>query len=144
MTETTKTAPHAIERIVELSVPRERVWRAITEPEELARWFPQKAEWEPEPGREGVFTWDGYGGYAVRVEAAEAPSYLAWRWANQADTPLDSATEVTLVEWWLEERADGGTTLRMQESGFTTREHREGNAQGWDEELGELRELLVS
>ena len=34
MTETTKTAPLVIERIVELSVPRERVWRAITEPEE--------------------------------------------------------------------------------------------------------------
>ena len=144
MTETTKTAPLAIERIIELSVPRERVWRAITEPEELARWFPQKAEWELEPGREGVFTWDGYGGYRIRVEAVEAPTYLAWRWANEADTPLDQASDVTLVEWWLDEREDGGTTLRMQESGFTLPEHREGNAQGWDEELGELRELLGS
>lgn len=144
MTETTRTAPLAIERIIELSVPRERVWRAITEPEELARWFPQKAEWELEPGREGVFTWDGHGGYRIRVEAVEAPTYLAWRWANEADTPLDQASDVTLVEWWLEEREDGGTTLRMQESGFVLPEHREGNAQGWDEELGELTELLGS
>ena len=144
MTETTKTAPLAIERIIELSVPRDRVWRAITEPEELARWFPQKAEWELEPGREGLFTWDGYGGFRIRVEAVEAPTYLAWRWANEADTPLDQASDVTLVEWWLDEREDGGTTLRMQESGFTLPEHREGNAQGWDEELGELRELLGS
>ncbi len=89
MTETTKTAPHIIERVVELSVPRERVWQAITEPEELARWFPQKAEWELEPGGEGIFTWDGYGDYGVRVEAVEAPTYLAWRWANEAGTSLD-------------------------------------------------------
>ena len=87
MNETTKTAPLAIERIIELSVPRERVWRAITEPEELARWFLQKAEWELEPGHEGLFTWDGYGGYRIREEAVEAPTYLAWRWANEADTP---------------------------------------------------------
>jgi uncharacterized protein YndB with AHSA1/START domain len=142
MTDTTRAAPHAIERIIELSVPRERVWRAITDPEELARWFPQKADWQPEPGREGVFTWDGYGGYAVRVEAVEPPTYLAWRWANQADTPIEQATEVTLVEWWLEESEDGGTILRMQESGFLTPAHREGNAQGWDEELAELEALL--
>ena len=144
MTETTKAAPVAIERIIELSVPRERVWRAITEPEELARWFPQKVEWELRAGHEGLFTWDGYGAYRIRVEAVEAPTYLAWRWANEADTPLDQASEVTLVEWWLDEREDGGTTLRMQESGFILPEHREGNAQGWDEELGELRELLGS
>ena len=51
---------------------------------------------------------------------------------------------MTLVEWWLDEREDGGTTLRMLESGFVLPEHREGNAQGWDDELGELRELLGS
>jgi uncharacterized protein YndB with AHSA1/START domain len=144
MTDATRTLPHAIERTIELSVPRDRVWRAITDPDELARWFPQKAEWTLEPGGDGVFTWDEHGGYRVRVEAVEAPVYLAWRWANQAETPLDEATEVTLVEWWLDAREDGGTTLRMQESGFILAEHREGNAQGWDEELGELTELLGS
>jgi len=38
---------------------------------------------------------------------------------------------------------DGGTTLRMRESGFTTAKHRDGNDEGWTEELAELVALLA-
>ena len=53
-----------------------------------------------------------------------------------------SDESATLVEWWVEPREDGGTTLRMRESGFTVPTHRSGNEEGWTEELGELVELL--
>jgi hypothetical protein len=43
-----------------------------------------------------------------------------------------------------ETRPDGGTTLRLRESGFLTDLHHRQNTEGWDEELGELRELLAA
>lgn len=141
MTDTT-ARPAAIERTLELAAPRARVWRAISDPVELARWFPDRAAWELTAGAAGTFVWDEYGSYAVRIEAVEEPRYLAWRWADQADVSLEAASEPTLVEWWLDERPDGGTTLRVRESGFTTRQHRDGNDRGWTAELAELVELL--
>lgn len=33
-----------------LAHPVPRVWRAVTEPRELERWFPAAAEWKPEAG----------------------------------------------------------------------------------------------
>jgi uncharacterized protein YndB with AHSA1/START domain len=136
MTDATTAAPAAIERTLELAAPRARVWRAISDPEELSRWFPQRASWELRPGGIGTFSWEDYGEFPVEVVTVEEPAHLAWRWGMEYD-------EVTLVEWWLDERPDGGTTLRMRESGFSTAKHRAGNDEGWTEELGELAALLA-
>jgi uncharacterized protein YndB with AHSA1/START domain len=141
MTDVTTTAtaatPAAIERTLELAAPRPRVWRAISDPDELSRWFPQRAAWDLRPGGSGAFFWEEHGEFPVEVVSVEEPGYLAWRWGMESD-------EVTLVEWWLDERPDGGTTLRMRESGFTTPTHRDGNDEGWTEELGELEALLTA
>jgi uncharacterized protein YndB with AHSA1/START domain len=118
------------------------VWRAITDADELARWFPQRAEWDLRPGGTGTFSWDGYGSFPIRVETVDPPRYLAWRWGEEAETDPDATDSATLVEWWLDARDDGGTTLRLRESGFRTSTHRDGNAEGWTEELGELVALL--
>jgi uncharacterized protein YndB with AHSA1/START domain len=137
MTDATTAAPAAIERTMELAAPRARVWAAISDPDELSRWFPQRASWDLRPGGSGTFFWEEHGEFPVEVVSVEEPAYLAWRWGMESD-------EVTLVEWWLEERPDGGTTLRMRESGFTTRKHRDGNDEGWTEELGELEAMLAA
>jgi len=136
MTQTT-TELAAIERTIELKASPERVWRAISDPAELDRWFPQRAELDLRSGGDGSFHFDGYGDFPVRVEAVDAPRYLAWRWAREA-----GGQPLTLVEWWVEERADGGTTLRVRESGFTDPQHRMGNEEGWTEELAELVSLV--
>ena len=41
-------------------------------------------------------------------------------------------------------RDDGGTTLRLRETGFRTDLHHRQNTEGWDAELAELVELLSS
>jgi uncharacterized protein YndB with AHSA1/START domain len=137
MTDATTAAPAAIERTLELAAPRARVWSAISDPEELSRWFPQRASWELRPGGSGTFFWEEYGEFPVKIVSVDEPAYLAWRWGMESD-------EITLVEWWLDERADGGTTLRMRESGFITPKHRDGNDEGWTEELAELEALLAA
>jgi uncharacterized protein YndB with AHSA1/START domain len=132
----------SIERVLHFQAPLDRVWQALTDPEELARWFPDRVE-QPrlEPGVDGQFFWENHGSYAFRLEAVEPMTRLVWRWARDADTPL-AETVATKVEWTLETNPDGGTTLRLCESGFVRPEDHEGNSKGWDAELQELVELL--
>lgn len=134
--------PLTVERTLELAAPLARVWRALTDPEELARWFPDQVEQAKlEPGVTGRFTWERHGSFAFRLEAVEPERRLVWRWARDAGTPLEDGVTTT-IEWRLEARADGGTTLRLCESGFVRPEDQEGNSKGWDSELAELVELL--
>jgi uncharacterized protein YndB with AHSA1/START domain len=53
----------------------ERVWRAVTEPDELARWFVSEVPWTPTDGEE--FEAAGHPG---RITALEPPRLLAWTW----------------------------------------------------------------
>ena len=62
-----------IERRLPHSV--ERVWRAVTEPAELARWFVAEASWTPAAGEE--FEAAGQHG---RVTVVEPPRLFAWEW----------------------------------------------------------------
>lgn len=142
MTDTTAVLP-AIERTLELAATPDRVWRAISRADELARWFPDRAEWDLRPGGRGAFFWESDGSFPIRVEAVDPPRYLAWRWGREAGADPDTDEYATLVEWWLDAREDGGTTLRLRESGFRSPTHRAGNETGWGEELSELEELLA-
>ena len=63
------------ERHLDYSV--ERVWRAISEPEELRRWYPGVPTWDLEPG--ASFTneqWEGAG----QINEVEPPRLLAYTW----------------------------------------------------------------
>ena len=131
----------AVEKTLILAASPERVWRALTDPAELARWFPDSTDLEPRVGSTGTFDWEAHGKYAVRVERIEPPGLLVWTWARDANVGLDEGPRTT-IEWRLEPRPDGGTTLRLRESGFTDAKYRDGNDEGWDKELGELVDYL--
>ena len=89
-----------------------------------------------------------------RVMEFKAPPEQVWRAISdpaelsqcfghrtEPDTPFDDAPS-TRVEWTLSPSDGGGTTLHLRESGFLTDVHQEQNRGGWEEELGELMELL--
>jgi uncharacterized protein YndB with AHSA1/START domain len=61
-----------------LAHPLERVWRAVTEPAELARWFVAPVPWMPALGE--TFGPEGEGGEIV---ALEAPTLLRWTWGEE-------------------------------------------------------------
>ena len=130
-----------ITRELALAAPVERVWRAITDPAELSRWFGDRTELTLVPGAEGAFSWDEHGRYAMRIDEVSPPHRLVWSWIHEPDVPFDAAT-ATRVEWTLEARHDGGTTLTLVESGFRTELHHQQNSEGWTSELGELSDLL--
>jgi uncharacterized protein YndB with AHSA1/START domain len=56
----------------------ERVWRAITEPGELARWFVAAVEWKPELGE--TFESEGQSG---EITELEPPQVIAFTWGGE-------------------------------------------------------------
>jgi uncharacterized protein YndB with AHSA1/START domain len=64
-----------------LGHPVERVWRAITEPEELRRWSPAVPRWRPEADEE--FTSEDAEG-AGRIVTFEPPRLLAYEWERDS------------------------------------------------------------
>ena len=144
MTEAFDAAMTALEvvKTLVLAASPARVWKALTDPAELVRWFPdERADVVAEPGKEGHWVWKNHGSYAVRFEVVDPPGRLVWSWARDPDVPLEE-TVITTVEFRLEANPDGGTTLSVRESGFVREQDRAGNDSGWDKELGELVELL--
>ncbi len=71
-----------------LPVPRERAWKACTDPVSLVGWFCDRAEFTPQSGRPYHFLWTSYGeqpGKVIEVENMERIR-LAW------DVPAREAT----------------------------------------------------
>ena len=132
-----------VEKVLELDVTVEKVWSAITDPAELALWFGDEAELDLRPGGDAAMTWEDHGRYAMRVEEVDPPRRLVWSWVHEPGVAFEDAP-ATRVEWTLTPRDDGGTTLRLCETGFRTDLHHRQNTEGWDAELAELVELLSS
>ena len=63
-----------------LAHPVERVWRAITEPAELGRWFPAEARFEPRVGSEVRFSMAGEPDTAGTVQQVDPPRLLQLTW----------------------------------------------------------------
>jgi uncharacterized protein YndB with AHSA1/START domain len=135
-----------IEREVVIDASRERVWAVLTEAGHVARWFGDAAEIDRRPGGKASFGWAGDGVFEAVVERVEPPSAFSFRWAREPGAAPGTGT-ATLVEFTLTE-VPLGTVLRVVETGFAelrlggaerTRAAQD-NAQGWAEELAELKD----
>lgn len=58
----------------------ERVWRAITDPEELRRWYPGVPEWDLKPGARFTSE-EGQG--SGHITEVDPPSVLAYTWGAE-------------------------------------------------------------
>jgi uncharacterized protein YndB with AHSA1/START domain len=135
-----------ITRSIDIHAPLDRVWAAITEPDLIAQWFGETAEFDATPGAAGSFGWPDHGPFRVVVEHVDKPKTLVYRWARDAGVDPGPGNS-TLVRFDLTEIA-GGTRLELSESGFEElddpRAARAGNVEGWRAELAELVGLLES
>ena len=141
MTELAQLATHVasepfeagIRRTYPLTSPPDRVWRALSDPSELAAWWSGSADIEIRPGFDGWFVWPSEGGrFGMRIEIVEPPRYLCWSWTPAPEVPVALAEVVLRTEWTLVPRSDGGTDLHLYESGFTEPGGFEMNSGGWD------------
>lgn len=106
--------PFVIERL--LNAPVEQVWRAISERDQMEKWYFNLADFRPEVGFEFEFT----GGteqnkylHKCRVTKAEPNKVLAYTWRYEG---YDGLSEVT---WELFPQGDK-TLLRLTHAGLET------------------------
>jgi uncharacterized protein YndB with AHSA1/START domain len=150
--QSTATSGDRIEERVTLAAPRARVWRALTNPDELGAWFGANlggATIAPGAHVKGRVTIPGYEHvpFDLIIEEVVPEERFSWRWHPHAiDAAVDySAEPRTLVTFILEDAADGGTLLRVVESGFAALSPARrstafvGNAEGW---AGQLQKRL--
>lgn len=139
-----------IDRNIEIRVPRERVWRALTTAAELSTWFQVSIEGLIATGNEVVMTTTNpaYAGQRFRVRFVEltAPERFVWQWHPGAvDPKVDYSREPWTTVTFSLEAIEAGTRLAVAETGFDeiSLERRAkvygDNSQGWTEVLGWLR-----
>jgi uncharacterized protein YndB with AHSA1/START domain len=106
----------AVERSIWIKAPRERVWRAITDPKQLQQWFSPTTPWELSAlevgGRFYVYNAETDTAMYVQViELVDPPHQLVMRTeAEPPETP--HVTTYTLTE------ENGGTRLTVTHSGY--------------------------
>jgi uncharacterized protein YndB with AHSA1/START domain len=140
-----------IERETMIAAPVERVWSLLTEAEHVGDWFCDAgAEIDLRPGGAMVLRWTEHGTTHARVVDVEPHRRFSYRWAAEAESEQIEGNS-TLVEFTLDP-TDEGTRLRVVESGFedlaVTDEQRrkrvEDNTEGWEIQLGRVRERAES
>jgi len=142
-----------IEKQILIRAPRQRVWRALTNLEEFARWFQVKAQGAFQTGvRVDMVSTHPCGAdakFSVTVVAMDPEGLFSWSWCPGVKPPGADydAEPSTLVEFRLED-AEGGTLVTVVESGFDrlslTRRAKalEENTKGWEIQLAALDEYV--
>ena len=111
-----------IEREVVIEAPVDVVWRTITDPEQITRWFADRVELEAKPGGRGTLTFHDPSGAVVQsspivVETVEPPTRFSFRWMHAEGEEPAPANSI-LVEFTLAAQASERTLLRVVESGL--------------------------
>jgi uncharacterized protein YndB with AHSA1/START domain len=110
-----------IEREVQIDASPATVFEVITSPEHLKEWWPDEAVLEPTPGARGVLVFgDRSSGEAhipqLTVVDAVPSRLFSFRWTHPEDEEARPGNSL-FVTFELTPR-DGGTLLRMTETGF--------------------------
>ena len=147
----------SIIKTIDIAVPIERVWDALTDHVQFGTWFRVALDQPFAIGQPstGHMTYPGYEAYRwqARVVAIEPMTRFAYEWpATGGDKALmESGVRVpewTLVEFVLEP-IDGGTRLTVTESGFdAVPEPRRTNVMrdndgGWAEQVKNIRDHVT-
>jgi uncharacterized protein YndB with AHSA1/START domain len=139
----------SIEKEIFIRASKERVYAAITTPEQFVKWFSTGVEGTFEAGERPIIDFGDYGKFKIYVVAANPYDYFAYR---SVDASIHSpqgfygdvlAEPNTLVEFTLE-AVEGGTKVHLKESGIASlpaeviEQTLKGNSAGWEFMLGRL------
>jgi uncharacterized protein YndB with AHSA1/START domain len=113
------------EKQFDVAAPAEAVWKAITEGEELMRWFCVDARATPGMGGEQYIDWGG-GAHATQVITVWEPNQHLRVEATRPDLPKTARSEPNALDWYLTHQG-GVSRVRMVASGF-------GEGPEWDHE----------
>ena len=105
-----------IERAIWVKAPIERVWQAITQPEQLKKWYAPGCDWEIprlQAGAPVKFHNTETDIQLATIEVVDAPRQLRLRWQADA-TNSEAALNNT---FWLAEE-NGGTRVTITQTGY--------------------------
>lgn len=145
-TQTSKGVSLKLERT--LSAPADTVFRALTEPAELARWYGPSDEytvevhtWDCQPGGQYRISMKHVGGnvHTVGGEFREVRPgrRLSYTWAWEQQPPLDTLVVFDLAP------AGAGTRLTLTHSGFPSTEVSGEHQKGWTGCLDRLMQAVA-
>jgi uncharacterized protein YndB with AHSA1/START domain len=151
---TTRDGERRIETQFDIDAPIESVWKALTDADELMNWFPPFAEVKPGAGGHIRSVWSEQQDWTAGIGAWEPNERLGVIWMEA--TPPEQVEEAKksgfycpfklAVDYYLEARAGGGTTLRLVHSGFSTDSawdgQYDGTVRGWAYQLRGLKHYL--
>lgn len=152
-TKTMTEKRRAFDMSLDIEASPEDVWRALTEAEELMRWFPLEARVTPGQGGSMLWSWGEAWDWETRIDAWEPGRLLrlvqdAARPADAEGRPLPEGRVEPAriaVEFTLETRG-GKTRLRLVHSGFGPGAEWDNEldsiSEGWQSELRSLRHYL--
>ncbi|MBI4911171.1 MAG: SRPBCC domain-containing protein [Acidobacteria bacterium] len=143
----------SIEKEIIVRASKERVYAALTTPEQFVKWFALGVEGTFEAGEHPVLDFGEYGKFRILVVAADPVDYFAYRCVpGSMFCPQGFLGEVlehpnTLVEFRLE-AVPGGTKVHLRESGIASlppefiEQTLKGNEDGWTFMIGRLEAYL--
>jgi uncharacterized protein YndB with AHSA1/START domain len=141
-----------IEQEILIDAPAEVVWRVLTEPEQVRRWFAEEVDLDPTAGYDGSLTFNQSAARSLRVhvtvQSVEPVRSFSYRWLHPQGAEAVEGNS-TLVEFTLTPEGDG-TRLRVVESGLDQMnwppQERDAfideHTHGWVTYLGRLRDLV--
>lgn len=139
-----------IEREITINAPKERVYDSIANPKKVIKWFPETIEGAYKKGEQPIFGFGDHGRNQVYITAAQPHEFFAFRWVPGATNFIGDVRTVpnTLVEFRIEDSADGSCKVMLKESGFTglpadlIEASFKQNSGGWEFMLGRLTSYL--
>ena len=126
--------PRTVRMVRRLNAPPERVSRAWSDPEELARWFPERVEGGLAVGARTVLVWGDRRVWWEVIEQQAGDTFV-FRWPWLPDERLVTTVRVTF------EPAGYGTWLRLEDGPFPI--DRPGVIDAWAESLEGWGEALA-
>jgi uncharacterized protein YndB with AHSA1/START domain len=126
-----------IEKQIHVDAPPDIVYAVVSEPEHIAQWWSDVADFEPTPGRTGVLAWDAKAHTRptrvnITVVATVPNERFAFRWVHPDGVAATSQNSM-LVTFVLVPDGEG-TLLTVTEEGM--------REQGW--EAAALQEYYTS
>jgi uncharacterized protein YndB with AHSA1/START domain len=103
-----------VERSIWIAAPRERVWQAVTDPQQLEQWYATNFKWEIpvlEVGATVTFYHSDTDILLATIEVVDLLRLFRLRWA-----PVEQG--VVLVTSFLLEEENGGTRATITETGY--------------------------
>jgi len=142
------------ETTIEIKATPEEVFRAVTDPEQIVKWFAPYARVDPRVGGEYNIAWSpkmkGGGVITVWDPPTHFSQYSERSFAyNCEGQPVETGvTQKIAIDYYIEAIVDGMTRLRLVQSGFgpdaAWDDEYESTKSGWAEFLTKLKEILES